>query len=234
VPQIDSAEVRAYLLRCARAVARYEARLTQLDAVLGDGDHGDNLAAGFRAVVDDLAAAGPDETPAQLLRRAGYELVGSVGGASGPLYGAAFIAAGLAATDADELDGALIGEMLEAAAAGLARRGRCEIGDKTIYDTLRPATDAYHASWQATEDTGAALVAAVRAAATGMRATRPMIARRGLALRLGPASAGRLDPGAVSCYLLIRSLLPDRHPGADDASAARDLTPRSAIASRPT
>jgi len=231
VSPIDSAAVRAYLLRCADAATRHEAHLTRLDAALGDGDHGDNLAAGFRAVVDDLAESDPDVSPGQLLRRAGYELVASVGGASGPLYGAAFIAAGLAAGDADELDGDLIGRMLEAAAIGLARRGRCELGDKTIYDTLRPAATAYQASWHQSADPATAVSVAVREAARGMRSTRPMIARRGLALRLGPRSAGRLDPGAVSCFLLVAALLPHRRPGGLDATERS--RPAHSGASRP-
>ena len=214
LPSIDTAAVRAYLLRCARAIARHEAGLTRLDAVLGDGDHGDNLTAGFRAVVDGLRDAAPDDPPGQLLRRAGYELVASVGGASGPLYGAAFIAAGLTAAEADEIDGELLGRMLDAAAAGLARRGRCELGDKTIYDALRPAADAYAVAWDGDRAIGPAIALAVRAGWRGMRATRPMIARRGLALRLGARSAGHLDPGAASCFLLLRSLMPDSRDAA--------------------
>jgi dihydroxyacetone kinase-like protein len=232
VSPIDSAAVRGFLLRCAQAVSRHQAELTRLDAALGDGDHGDNLAVGFQAVVDGLAAATEDETPGQLLRRAGYELVASVGGASGPLYGAAFIAAGLEAADAEELDGELVARMLEAAAAGLARRGRCEIGDKTIYDTLQPAAQTYRSTWQATDDPDAAVVAAVHAAARGMRSTRPMIARRGLALRLGPRSAGHIDPGAVSCFLLIASLAPDdrARERVQNAGVVRAATSSSKVA----
>ena len=151
---------------------------------------------------------GSEHRPGSLLRHAGHELVASVGGASGPLYGAAFIAAGLAAGDAEELDGATISRMLEAAAVGLARRGRCAVGDKTIFDTLRPAVDAYRASLAAHDDPARAMVDAIRAGRAGMRSTRPLVARRGLALRLGPRAAGTLDPGAVSCFLLLRALLP--------------------------
>ena len=211
----DSSAVSAYLQRSAAAVARHEATLTRLDGILGDGDHGDNLAAGFRAVLEQVDEAGTGDRPGPLLRHAGHELVASVGGASGPLYGAAFIAAGLAAGDAETLDGVTIGRMLEAAAQGLARRGRCEVGDKTIYDTLRPAVDAYSASIAAHGDAGRATADAIRAGRAGMRSTRPLVARRGLALRLGPRAAGTLDPGAVSCFLLLRALLPasaDRRP----------------------
>jgi dihydroxyacetone kinase-like protein len=89
--------------------------------------------------------------------------------------------------------------MLDAAANGLARRGRCVIGDKTILDTLRPAADAAMAG----DTPGRTLMAAWR----GMRSTRALVARRGLALRLGARSAGHLDPGAVSCFILLAAMV---------------------------
>jgi len=99
-----------------------------------------------------------------------------------------------------------------ATAEGLARRGRCRTGDKTIYDAMRPAADAVAAAARDGDDLGAALRSAATAARTGMRATRPLIARRGLALRLGERSRGHQDPGATSCFLLVRAMLPDRRP----------------------
>jgi phosphoenolpyruvate---glycerone phosphotransferase subunit DhaL len=192
-------------------VERHAAYLTRLDAVLGDGDHGDNLVIGFRAVeamLDDV----PSETPGELLRAVGHRLVAAVGGASGPLYGTAFLEAGAAAGDAPLLRPEDLARMFAAGADGLARRGRCTVGDKTILDALRPAADAFgdrvgtvHGSNEP-PPTARAMAAAVHAAARGMYATRPMIARRGLALRLGERSIGHLDPGAVSCMLLIRAL----------------------------
>jgi dihydroxyacetone kinase-like protein len=195
---IDAVAIRAGLRRCRAVIERHAAALTRLDTVLGDGDHGDNLLIGFRAVdalLDDL----PDDTPpGELLRAVGHRLVAAVGGASGPLYGTAFLEAGARAGDAPTLDPGDVPALLEAAAAGLARRGRCAVGDKTILDALRPAADALTAtgSWSA----------AVAAAAAGARGTRPLVARRGLALRLWERSVGHLDPGAVSCALLLRAL----------------------------
>jgi dihydroxyacetone kinase-like protein len=89
--------------------------------------------------------------------------------------------------------------MLDAAANGLARRGRCVVGDKTILDTLRPAADAAMA--------GGTLRDTLLAGWRGMRSTRPLVARRGLALRLGARSAGHLDPGAVSCFILLAAMV---------------------------
>jgi len=193
-------------VRARGVVDRHAAALTRLDGVLGDGDHGDNLAIGFRAVEELLAELPPDTRPGELLRAVGYRLVATVGGASGPLFGTAFIEAGFRAGDADELDPAMVGEMLTAAAAGLARRGRCAVGDKTILDTLEPAAAALTEAVASGASAAHTQWAALAAARAGMRSTRPLVARRGLALRLGARSAGHLDPGAVSCLLLLLAL----------------------------
>ena len=203
---IDAAAVRAALGRCRVVVERHAPYLTRLDTVLGDGDHGDNLVIGFRAV-DALLAELPAETlPGELLRAVGHRLVAAVGGASGPLYGTAFLEAGAQADDSSALDGAALARMLRAAADGLARRGRCTVGDKTILDTLAPAADAFEAYHGEGRSIAKAYATAVRAAREGALSTRPLVARRGLALRLGERSAGHLDPGAVSCVLLLRAL----------------------------
>jgi dihydroxyacetone kinase-like protein len=207
---IGVSDVRAFVRRAARAIERHQATLTRLDAVLGDGDHGDNMVIGFHAVVDLLDALPAETSAGDLLRAVGHRLVAAVGGASGPLYGSAFIEAGFVAADAVALDGRRLSAMLGAAADGLARRGRCGVGDKTILDALRPAADAFA---EVTEGGGSlpdAGSAAVRAARVGMVSSRDLIARRGLALRLGERSVGTLDPGAVSCFLIVRSLLPGR------------------------
>jgi dihydroxyacetone kinase-like protein len=205
-PLLDATRIRAALVRVRRAVDRHAAYLTQLDAVLGDGDHGDNLSTGFRAV-EELLTELPDETPpGELLRAVGHRLVATVGGASGPLYGTAFIEAGFRAGETAELGPELIGDMLVAAADGLARRGRCTLGDKTILDTLRPAAEAFRAAVAGEGSGSAAAAAAIAAARSGARATRPLVAKRGLALRLGERSAGHLDPGAVSCLLILVAL----------------------------
>jgi dihydroxyacetone kinase-like protein len=203
---IDSADVRAALGRCRVVVERHAAYLTRLDTILGDGDHGDNLVIGFRAVeamLEDLPAETP---PGELLRAVGHRLVAAVGGASGPLYGTAFLEAGATAGDVPALEPATLGPMLAAASEAVARRGRCAVGDKTILDALRPAADTFMNASSNGGSPTSAMVAAVRAASRGMRSTRPLIARRGLALRLGERSIGHLDPGAVSCALLLRAI----------------------------
>jgi dihydroxyacetone kinase-like protein len=202
----DAATVRAALARCRRVVERHREYLTRLDAVLGDGDHGDNLVIGFRAVDELLADLSSDTPPGVLLRAVGHRLVGAVGGASGPLYGTAFLEAGAQIGEAATFSADDASTMLRAAAFGLARRGRCAVGDKTILDTLAPAADSLQSALGSGSDPVMAFGAAVRDAARGMRSTRSMVARRGLAMRLGDRAIGHLDPGAVSCLLLLRAI----------------------------
>jgi len=203
--RVDAGAALAYIGRCADIVRRHAGLLTSLDAALGDGDHGDNLLIGFAAVEEALAADPPGEV-GEVLSSVGSALVSSVGGASGPLYGAAFLEAGFAARGRGDLDVRDLAMLLRAAADGLARRGRCNVGDKTIFDALAPAASAVEAA----AATGATMSEAVRGAAVasakGMRSTRPLTARRGLAMRLGERSRGHLDPGAASCFLLLRAL----------------------------
>lgn len=203
---VDAATVRDALGRCSRIVERHAAYLTRLDVVLGDGDHGDNLMIGFRAVDRLLAELPADTPPGELLRAVGHRLVAAVGGASGPLYGTAFLEAGATIGDVPSVGPHELAAMFEAAAAGVARRGRCAVGDKTILDALAPAADAFERGLRLGGDPGAAYAAALHAAGRGMRSTRPLVARRGLAMRLGDRAIGHLDPGAVSCLLLLRAL----------------------------
>ena len=203
---IDAAAIRAALGRCEWLVGRHAAYLTRLDGVLGDGDHGDNLVIGFRAVHELLAELPADAPPGELLRAVGHRLVATVGGASGPLYGTAFLEAGARIGDAPAVPLDQLAPMFRAAADGLARRGRCTVGDKTILDVLAPAAESLERDIAAGIAPVTAYGAAVRAAARGMRSTRALIARRGLAMRLGERARGHLDPGAVSCLLLLRAV----------------------------
>jgi dihydroxyacetone kinase-like protein len=202
-----AADLLSVVARAEHLLLRNRVYLDRLDAALGDGDHGENMSAGFVDARRALAADVPSADIGDLLRRFGHLLVAGVGGAGGSLYGTAFIEAGIAVAGLSSLDAAATARALDAAAVGIARRGRCRLGDKTIYDALRPAADAFAQSLDAGLGQQVAILAAVRAARDGMHATRPLIARRGLAMRLGERSRGHQDPGATSCYLLVRALL---------------------------
>ncbi len=209
---IDAQDVAAFARRAAATVGRHEALLDRLDAALGDGDHGTNMTTGLQAVVRDLDARPPadGDDVGLLLRRIGHVLLESVGGASGPLYATAFVEAGFALEGLARVEVGALARAFEAGSAGLARRGRCIPGDKTILDAMQPAADALLAAVADGVAPAEAFVRAARGARDGMRATDPLVARRGLALRLGERSRGHRDPGAASCFLLFRAMLDGR------------------------
>jgi dihydroxyacetone kinase-like protein len=205
---LAAADVLAFVERSAATLARHEALLDRLDAALGDGDHGSNMTIGFAAAVP-VARAGLAERPddvGEMLRLLGHSLVASVGGASGPLYGTAFIEAGFALAGQRWAGPAQLATALEAGQTGLVRRGRCAVGDKTILDALAPAVRALRTGAEAGDPLDACVAAAAAGAAAGMRSTIPLVARRGLALRLGERSRGHRDPGATSCFLIIGAM----------------------------
>jgi dihydroxyacetone kinase-like protein len=191
-----AAELVGRLIDAAVAAIRADAeRLTALDQAVGDGDHGVNMKRGFDAI-----AAGRDELAAlplcQALQKAGMALVMKVGGASGPLYGSLLMAMGKA--DSQE-----VAAMLGAGVEAVKRRGKSEVGQKTMLDVLVPALRALEAGG-AEDLSPAELLDRVRAAAEdGLAATGPMQATAGRASYLGTRSVGHLDPGAASSALLI-------------------------------
>ncbi len=201
----DAGTVVAAVRAAAAAAAEHKTELTRLDREIGDGDHGENLARGFTAVVAKLDAGTP-ETPAAVLKLVATTLISTVGGASGPLYGTAFLRAATAIGDASELDGALVVTGLTAARDGVVARGKAEPGDKTMVDALTPAVQAATAAADSGGDAAAVLSAAADAAAEGAEATTPLQARKGRASYLGERSIGHRDPGATSASLLLRAM----------------------------
>jgi dihydroxyacetone kinase-like protein len=190
----------------AESVSAERDYLTQLDAAIGDGDHGINMDRGFSAVQKVLAEQDTDVPPGRLLIVAGKTLVSTVGGASGPLWGSAFRHAGRTLGDAPEWDGAQLVEALDAAREGVVDLGAAAPGDKTMVDALIPAVDALRASLDAGTPLPAAVTAAAEAAEEGARATVPLQARKGRASYLGERSIGHHDAGATSVALVMRAL----------------------------
>jgi phosphoenolpyruvate---glycerone phosphotransferase subunit DhaL len=186
----------------AAVVAEHRVELIQLDRAIGDGDHGENLDRGFKAVVAKLDESTPD-TPGGVLKLVATTLISKVGGAAGPLYGTAFLRAATALGDVTELGPAEVLEGLRAALGGVVARGKAEVGDKTMVDALDPAVQAAE---KAGDSVAGLLAAAADAAAVGAESTVPLVARKGRASYLGERSAGHLDPGARSTMLLLRSL----------------------------
>ena len=202
---IDTAVLADWVSRFGAAVAEKRDWLTELDSAIGDADHGANMARGMSAVGEKLAAGTP-ATVDELLKTVGMTLVSSVGGASGPLYGTFFLRTGMAAGAVSELDGPALAAALRAGLDGIVARGKAEAGDKTMFDAMAPAVDAFDAALAADSSVADAARAAAEAAAAGRDATLPLVARKGRASYLGERSAGHLDPGAASTAILFDTL----------------------------
>jgi phosphoenolpyruvate---glycerone phosphotransferase subunit DhaL len=196
---------RAWVAAAARAVEEQRDHLTQLDAAIGDADHGINLTRGFTAVLGALESAAP-ATPGAVLTLTGSTLISKVGGASGPLYGVAFRRAGKALGDAADVDLPALAAALEAALAGVQQLGAAREGDKTMVDALAPATRAFSKAIAEGASDADALTALAEAAQEGAAATIPMQALKGRASYLGPRSVGHEDPGAASTALILGAL----------------------------
>ncbi len=200
--------VAAWLRAFAEAVAKNREYLTELDAAIGDADHGSNMDRGMQAVVgriDGPSAGTAGGGVGALLKLVGMTLVSTVGGAAGPLYGTFFLQVGKAAGEATELTLAQWAAALEAGVKGVQMRGKAVLEDKTMVDTLMPAAQALSAAAASGAGLAEALRQAAAAAEQGMKATIPLIARKGRASYLGERSAGHQDPGATSSWLLLQT-----------------------------
>lgn len=192
---LDADFFRRWMTATAASVDREAERLTALDSPIGDADHGSNLQRGFRAVTAALEKEAPD-TPGGVLTLAGRQLISTVGGASGPLYGTLLRRTGKALGDTAEVDEGQLAEALRAGVDAVMTLGGAAPGDKTMIDALVPAVDAL----------GGGFAAARAAAEQGALATTPLQARKGRASYLGERSIGHQDPGATSSALLIAAL----------------------------
>jgi phosphoenolpyruvate---glycerone phosphotransferase subunit DhaL len=202
---MDAATITSWMREVEIAVRRDKDHLIQLDAAIGDGDHGINMTRGFEAVVQALDADG-GSPPGKLLVLAGRTLVSTVGGASGPLWGSALRNGGRVLGDQATFDGAQLLEVLAAALASIKDLGTAAVGDKTMVDALQPAVDTLRARLTEGASLDQALDDAAGAAESGMRATIPLQARKGRASYLGERSVGHQDPGATSTALILRAL----------------------------
>jgi dihydroxyacetone kinase-like protein len=184
-----------------RVFAENRERLTDLDAAIGDADHGTNINRGFEAVQAALAQPPPDISG--VLNTAASVLIRTVGGASGPLFGTFFLRAAASCAGRSELDSAAVVALFEAGVNGVVHRGKAAAGDKTMLDAFLPAVAAMRTALAAGGDIPGILRAGAKAAEEGMRSTTPMQARKGRASYLGERSVGHQDPGATSAWLLL-------------------------------
>ena len=207
---MDAEVFRAWIRSAAEVVEANRDHLTQLDAAIGDADHGINLARGFAAALEalddhDRGAAAP-MTPGKILSVTGRTIISTVGGAAGPLYGMAFRRAGKSLADAADVDLPTLAAALDAALAGVQQLGAAVEGDKTMVDALAAGNRAFSKAIAEGASQDDALSVLAEAASVGAVTTIPMQARKGRASYLGPRSVGHEDPGAASTALILGAL----------------------------
>ncbi|MFC9246195.1 dihydroxyacetone kinase subunit DhaL [Streptomyces sp. NPDC057136] len=206
---LDAEFFRRWMVVTTAAVDREADRLTELDSAIGDADHGSNLKRGFAAVSAVLEKE-PPQTPGAVLTLAGRQLISTVGGASGPLYGTLLRRTGKALGEAAEVTPEQLAEAFGAGVAAVGQLGGAQAGDKTMLDALLPAVDALAVSFAAARE----------AAEAGALATVPLQARKGRASYLGERSIGHQDPGATSSALLVAALAEADATRGDDGSGS--------------
>lgn len=197
-------EVLAWIRAVAAAIEQNRDYLIQLDAAIGDADHGANMDRGFKAVLARLGSVA-DKDIGTILKTVGMTLVSTVGGAGGPLYGTFFMQAGMATTGKMELTPADWVSALEAGLQGVIHRGKAQPGDKTMVDALMPALQALKEALGHGASFAKALARSAEAAERGMKGTIPLVAKKGRASYLGERSAGHQDPGATSSFLMLKA-----------------------------
>ena len=203
--RLDATFVARWVGNVARDIHENRDYLTQLDAAIGDADHGVNMDRGFTAAVAKVDEDA-NRAPGALLELVGTTLVLSVGGAAGPLYGSAIRQMGRSLDASESFNAEDLLVLFRAALEEIQRLGAAQPGDKTMVDALIPAIDAFERGLRSGDDLVAATGRARAAAEDGMRATVPLQARKGRASYLGPRSVGHQDPGATSAALLFAAL----------------------------
>jgi len=206
IESVDSGEVVEAILQIADRVHSSVNYLTELDSQLGDGDHGTNLDRGFAAVRKELTNAGGTDV-GDILELAGASLVSSMGGASGPLFGTAFSSAGLAVKGKSKVGMAEVVAMLEASESAVMRLGGAKVGDKTMLDSLHPATMAARKRLEEGDfDLVRAFESIAAAANSGLDATKGLVAKKGRAMYLGERGLGTPDVGAASVCIMLEAV----------------------------
>lgn len=203
---VSKEQILQWLQAVALVLEQNKDYLTQLDAAIGDADHGINMNRGFQKAIAQLPSVA-DQDIGSILKAVSMTLISTVGGASGPLYGTLFLRASTMVTGKQELSDEDMVIFLQATVDGVLQRGKAHVGDKTMLDSLAPAVDAFKDAIAEGASTPEALEKAVAAAEAGMKSTIPLVAKKGRASYLGERSSGHQDPGATSTYLILKALL---------------------------
>ncbi|WP_217077579.1 dihydroxyacetone kinase subunit DhaL [Clostridium baratii] len=202
---MDSKKVIEILIKISEKIDKNKEYLTELDAAIGDGDHGLNMSKGFKAVSDKLKAE-EDDNIGNIFKNTGMTLVSNVGGASGPLYGTAFMKASMALKDKNEIDINDFLSALKLALEGIKSRGKSTEGEKTMIDALSPAIKSMEDSIKNGDSYIEVLEKGKDAALEGVEFTKSIKATKGRASYLGDRSIGHQDPGATSCFYILETI----------------------------
>lgn len=202
---LNGQQIKQIIFKIAQMIDENKMYLTELDAAIGDGDHGINMSKGFQAVIDKIKDDNGDNI-GDMLKKVSMALIANVGGASGPLYGTAFMKAGMWVGNRREISIEDYYNMLLEALNGIKARGRASIGEKTMVDSLEPAINELKISIDNKFNELECLEKMVNSAKLGMENTKNIVATKGRASYLGERSIGHLDPGAVSCYLILKTI----------------------------
>lgn len=202
---MDSKKVIEILIKVSEKIDKNKEYLTELDAAIGDGDHGLNMSKGFNTVSDKLKAE-EDDNIGNILKKTGMTLVSNVGGASGPLYGTAFMKASMALKDKKEIDINDFLSALKLALEGIKSRGKSTEGEKTMIDALSPAIKSMEDSIKNGDSYIEVLEKGKDAALEGVEFTKTIKATKGRASYLGDRSIGHQDPGATSCFYILETI----------------------------
>jgi dihydroxyacetone kinase-like protein len=204
--EVTLPQFRRWLLLYADRIREHEDYLTELDAAIGDADHGANMRRGMEKVKERLQSPdGHCEDIRTLLRTVAMTLISAVGGAAGPLYGTFFLRAATVPNGGQSVDLAGLARMFRYGLDGLQQRGKAHLNDKTMVDAIQPAVEALEAAVLANQSLPVALSLALQAARQGMKHTIHIAANKGRASYLGPRSIGHQDPGATSAYYLFEA-----------------------------
>ncbi len=203
---VTQAQILQWLQAFASKIEQNKAYLTELDAAIGDADHGINMDRGFKKAIAQLPNLA-DQDIGSILKTVSMTLISSIGGASGPLYGTWFLRASAVVVLKQELTEKDMLELLQAGLDGVLQRGKAQLGDKTMVDVLSPAVAAFRQAVEENQSTVEAMQQAIVAAQKGLEETIPMQAKKGRASYLGERSVGHQDPGGTSAYLMLKSLL---------------------------
>ena len=194
------------MVAASAAIAREKDRLSELDGVIGDGDHGVTMDIGWQAVMRAVEAAPADDTISQTCTKAAKAFLDAVGASTGPLYASAFNTAGKSVSDRLNLDANALSTWISGMLNGILRRGGAEPGDKTMIDAWIPASEAARSAADAGQEVAGVLKAASDGALAGAESTRDMESRRGRSKKLGARSVGHIDPGAASTHTMLAAM----------------------------